>query len=188
MRRGLMVVLISAAAALACSDDASPTGPDSVTLPVEFDHERNHRLTRLSGAEEVPQRNTSATGQARFHVAADGRVVAYELFVENIDNVFQAHIHLAPAGQNGGIVVWLYPSTAPTPGPLGAGRIRGRIAQGTITEENLVGALTGNPLSALIDAVRSGNAYVNVHTNDGVPPADTGPGDFPGGEIRGQIP
>jgi hypothetical protein len=26
-----------------------------------------------------------------------------------------------------------------------------------------------------------------VHTNDGVPPTDTGPGDFPGGEIRGQI-
>jgi hypothetical protein len=26
-----------------------------------------------------------------------------------------------------------------------------------------------------------------VHTNDGVPPINTGPGDFPGGEIRGQI-
>jgi hypothetical protein len=26
-----------------------------------------------------------------------------------------------------------------------------------------------------------------VHTNDGVAPPDTGPGDFPGGEIRGQI-
>jgi hypothetical protein len=26
-----------------------------------------------------------------------------------------------------------------------------------------------------------------VHTNDGVPPPNTGPGDFPGGEIRGQI-
>src|SRR5262249_21762909 len=34
---------------------------------------------------------------------------------------------------------------------------------------------------------RGGNTYVNVHTNDGVPPANTGPGDFPGGEIRGQI-
>jgi hypothetical protein len=26
-----------------------------------------------------------------------------------------------------------------------------------------------------------------VHTNDGVAPTNTGPGDFPGGEIRGQI-
>ena len=33
----------------------------------------------------------------------------------------------------------------------------------------------------------SGNAYVNVHTNDGVDPPNTGPGDFPGGEIRGQV-
>jgi len=30
-------------------------------------------------------------------------------------------------------------------------------------------------------------AYVNVHTNDGMGDVDTGPGDFPGGEIRGQI-
>jgi hypothetical protein len=26
-----------------------------------------------------------------------------------------------------------------------------------------------------------------VHTNDGVAPTNTGPGDFPGGEIRGQV-
>jgi len=35
--------------------------------------------------------------------------------------------------------------------------------------------------------MRAGNTYVNVHTNDGVAPTNTGPGDFPGGEIRGQI-
>jgi hypothetical protein len=28
---------------------------------------------------------------------------------------------------------------------------------------------------------------VNVHTNDGDATPDTGPGDFPGGEIRGQL-
>jgi hypothetical protein len=44
------------------------------------------------------------------------------------------------------------------------------------------------PLSALVDAMRAGNTYVNVHTNDGVDPVNTGPGDFPGGEIRNQIP
>jgi hypothetical protein len=35
--------------------------------------------------------------------------------------------------------------------------------------------------------IRANNTYVNVHTNDGVLPANTGPGDFPGGEIRGQL-
>ena len=50
-----------------------------------------------------------------------------------------------------------------------------------------MGSLAGQPLSALIDQINAGNAYVNIHTNDGVAPTDTGPGDFPGGEIRGQI-
>lgn len=35
--------------------------------------------------------------------------------------------------------------------------------------------------------MRAGEAYVNVHTNDGVAPDNTGPGDFPGGAVRGQI-
>jgi hypothetical protein len=39
----------------------------------------------------------------------------------------------------------------------------------------------------LLDAMRAGLAYVNVHTNDGVAPTNTGPGDFSGGEIRGQF-
>jgi hypothetical protein len=33
----------------------------------------------------------------------------------------------------------------------------------------------------------TGQAYVNVHTNDGVGAPNSGPGDFPGGEIRGDI-
>jgi len=39
----------------------------------------------------------------------------------------------------------------------------------------------------LLDAMRAGLTYVNVHTNDGVDGTNTGPGDFPGGEIRGQL-
>jgi len=35
--------------------------------------------------------------------------------------------------------------------------------------------------------IREGNSYVNVHTSDGVPPNNEGPGDFPGGEVRGQF-
>jgi hypothetical protein len=39
----------------------------------------------------------------------------------------------------------------------------------------------------LLDAIRAGLAYVNVHTSDGATPGNTGPGDFQGGEIRGQL-
>jgi hypothetical protein len=58
------------------------------------------------------------------------------------------------------------------------------LAEGTITASS---TLTGVDLAGLIALFNSGMAYVNVHTNDGVDPANTGPGDFPGGEIRGQI-
>ena len=71
--------------------------------------------------------------------------------------------------------------------PAGSGRVNGVLATGTITAANLIGPLAGQSLEALIDEIEAGNAYVNVHTNDGVGPTNTGPGDFPGGEIRGQI-
>jgi len=98
-----------------------------------------------------------------------------------------AHIHIGIPGVNGPITVWLYPSTAPTPGPLGSGRHDGILAQGTITAANLTGPLASQPLSSLVSALNGGTAYVNVHTNDGVGVVNTGPGDFPGGEIRGDV-
>jgi hypothetical protein len=143
--------------------------------------------TKLSGDQEVPVRVTGARGQAEFKLSKDGTELRYKLKVSKINNVFQAHIHMAAAGSNGPIVVWLFPSTDPVPGPVGGGRFKGKIAEGTITAANLVGPLAGQPLSALVDAIRAGNAYVNIHTNDGIAPTNTGPGDFPGGEIRGQL-
>ncbi len=86
-------------------------------------------------------------------------------------------------------MVWLAPST--TPGvtlPLGGGRHDGILATGTFTADDLVGVLDGGTLADLLDAIDAGIAYVNVHTDDGIAPANTGPGDFPGGEIRGQLP
>jgi hypothetical protein len=143
--------------------------------------------THLKGRYEVPLRNTDAQGEAIFRVSDDGSSVDYKLIASNIDNAFMAHIHMGPPTGTGPIVVWLYPSTAPAPGPFGSGRHDGVLAEGTFTAANLVGPLAGHPLSDLLAAIEAGNAYVNVHTNDGVAPADTGPGDFPGGEIRGQL-
>jgi CHRD domain len=146
-----------------------------------------HFHTHTSGGQEVPARATLAQGEAQFHLSEDGTELHYKLIAANIENVFQAHIHMGAPGVNGSIVVWLFPSTAPVPGPLGGGRTDGVLAEGTITAANLVGPLAGHPLSELVDAIEAGNAYVNIHTNDGVGDPNTGPGDFPGGEVRGQI-
>ena len=150
----------------------------------------NYR-THLSGDNEVPPAgiviNTNAQGQAIFQLSPDGSEISYKLIVANIENVFMAHIHMGPPGVNGPIVVWLYPSTDPVAGPFGQGRIQGPIAEGTFTAADLVGPLAGHPLSDLLAAIEGGNAYVNVHTNDGVGSPNTGPGDFPGGEIRGPL-
>jgi hypothetical protein len=138
--------------------------------------------TPLWGREEVPARPTRARGTAVFHFADDGASLAYKLIVANIENVVASHIHIGPAGENGLVVAFLFGNV-----PAGAGRVSGVLAESTLTAADLVGPLAGQPFSALMDAILAGNAYVNVHTNDGIDPTNTGPGDFPGGEIRGQI-
>ena len=141
----------------------------------------------LSSDEEVPPAanlviDSQAQGQAIFHLSKDGTALEYKLIASNIENVIMAHIHLGPAGCNCPVVAFLYGRVAP-----GAGRTNGVLAEGTITTANLIGPLAGHPLSDLIEAMNSGGAYVNVHTDDGIEPSNTGPGDFPGGEVRGQI-
>jgi hypothetical protein len=72
-------------------------------------------------------------------------------------------------------------------GMPGSGPVSGVLAQGKITAPDPGNGCGWMTLSDVLRAMRTGNAYVNVHTNDGVDPPNTGPGDFPGGEIRGQI-
>lgn len=136
----------------------------------------------LSGDQEVPSRSTNARGTAVFHVAKDGSSLDYKLIVANIDNVVQAHIHLAPAGQNGPVVAFLFGAVPP-----GGGASNGVIATGTISSADLIGPLVGGTMDDLVAEMAAGNTYVNVHTSDGVGGPNSGPGDFPGGEVRGQI-
>ena len=144
--------------------------------------EAKNFVAHLSGDEEVPLRETGGAGQAVFQLNSSESQLAFRLIVANIDNVIASHIHLGPAGANGPVVAFLYGPAAPA-----GGRIQGVIGEGLIDSSDLTGPLLGLELSVLIEALRTGGAYVNVHTNDGIDPVNTGPGDFPGGEIRGQI-
>lgn len=137
----------------------------------------------LSGGQEVPANASQGQGQATFRLADDGSSLNYKLIASNIENVVQAHIHLAGTGVNGPVVAFLFGPVAP-----GGGRHNGVLATGTITADELIGPLTGSlDLDALVEAMRTGGAYVNVHTSDGDPATPPGPGDLAPGEIRAQI-
>jgi hypothetical protein len=125
----------------------------------------------LEGEQEVPPVDSDAKGVAIFRLSNDGTELEYKVIVANIEDVTAAHIHLAPKGENGDIVAFLFNPEAPT-----EGRTNVVLAKGTITSADLVGPLAGATLSELIAKMEAGNTYVNVHTVE-----------HPAGEIRGQI-
>lgn len=157
----------------ACDDQQPEPQLQNATNKMGGQQVLNFR-THLSGDQEPTPVDTKATGQAIFQLSKDGTALSYKLIVANIENVTMAHIHVAPVGVNGGVVVWLYPSTPPP--SLIPGTTNGILAEGVITTADLRGSLMGKNLSDLLDLMVAGQTYVNVHTTQN-----------PGGEIRGQI-
>ena len=131
----------------------------------------------LTGADEVPANASTATATATF--SAVGGALEYTINVVNISNAKFAHIHgPAPVGQNATIIVNLCGTGAPAPACVSG---TGVLATGTASP------LAPVSFDSLLVLLRNGNAYVNVHTDDGVTPTNTGPGDLISGEIRGQV-
>ena len=126
----------------------------------------------LSGDNEVLANDMPGQGQVIFHLSKDGTEMSYKLIVANIENVRAAHIHCGAEGVNGPVVVGLF-------GTQTVGVQNGVLVEGTITDSNVnpLACIGGVPsLAAVLELIRSGNAYVNVHTTL-----------LPGGEIRGQV-
>jgi hypothetical protein len=128
----------------------------------------------LNGLQEAPPNASTATGFATFTFNDALTELSYKLSVFGLIDVTAAHIHLAPVGSNGPIVLWLYPFGAPA--QLIPDESNGLLSQRTVTAADLVGPLDGQSLNTLFNEMSAGNAYVNVHTLG-----------FPAGEIRGQI-
>ena len=182
-----------------CTPDRPVPTEWEASAPVFVAAQHSNLGTHLTGAEEVftptvpggpTPADSRAQGQATFHVAADGGTVDFKLIASNIDHVIMAHIHCGPVGVNGPIIMWLHPVIGPTGAPLpgGGGPQNGVLATGTFSPTGIVcpAAAVGVD-TPMLDAMRAGLVYVNVHTNDGVGSPNTGPGDFPGGEVRGQL-
>src|SRR5438132_6113493 len=184
----MVAIVLTAAAAVADCERGVPTEQSrptalvatqsvapGVPAPLNF-------VAHLTGASEVPSHETPAVGEVKFQLSPDGTQLEYRLISSNIHNVIASHIHLAPAGVNGPITVFLF-----GPAAAGGGRSDGVLAHGTITAANPIGPLAGPPFSDRLAAMKAGGTYVNGHTNDGVDGINNGPWDFPGGEIRVQI-
>lgn len=124
---------------------------------------------QLSGDQEVPALDTKATGQATYSFNAAGTELHFKVNLANIKDVKFSHIHIGPVGVNGPVVANLKMERVD-------GEVNGKYAEGVITTADLSANLQGGPLSILKQALESGYAYSNVHTDAN-----------PAGEIRGQI-
>jgi hypothetical protein len=134
----------------------------------------------LEGAQEVPPSGSSALGIGQLNYDTTDDTFDISLYVVGIPlgnlmgagpNSSPVHIHLAPAGSNGGIVIDL--------GFLGSFAQSGLGIELTLTDVaagGTFGAVSSDP-ATVQQAFRDGNLYVNIHTTRN-----------PGGEIRGQIP
>ena len=111
---------------------------------------------QLSGSQEVPPVMTDATGSATVNLR-DNTITVQGDFANASSPVSAAHIHLAPMGENGDVII---PLNVTTSADGTSGILSG---EGELTDEQL-------------EAARMGNLYINVHSEMN-----------PGGELRGQI-
>ncbi|MCI0402909.1 MAG: CHRD domain-containing protein [Acidobacteria bacterium] len=151
-----------------------------VSAPVSAQGKRPLKAT-LQPFEEVPSVSSVAGGEFRAKISGDESAIEYELSYAGLEGtVTQAHIHFGQMGVNGGISVWLC-GTAALPGPAGTPPCpqAGTVSR-TVTAADVIGpagqGIAAMEFAELVEALRSGVAYANVHSTK-----------FPGGEIRGQI-
>ena len=130
---------------------------------------------RLDGWQEVPSQVT--TGHGRFRAKVVGEAIEYRLAYEGLEgDALAAHIHIGSRHENGNISAFLCGGGGKPACPARAGEVTGVIAPTDVTGPASQGVEPAN-MSDLLRALRRGETYVNVHTDQRAP----------GGEIRGQI-
>jgi len=147
----LMAAIVVSATALACGSDNTTSLATTVTF-----------ATTMNGAGENPVKNVPGAGTAT--IVKNGGVYTYTINFSGMSGPLTgAHIHgPAAAGTNASVIVPFNTAGAGTSGTL----------TGTFTSTNTA-AISNDSLDVLM---RTGNAYVNLHTAAN-----------PGGEIRGQL-
>ena len=123
----------------------------------------------LSGENEVPPVQSSATGLAEFTPPVNDSI-KYRINITGISGATGAHIHSGQAGENGEVVADLLTSMKVNDVSYGM------TIRGNLSDSSLKGPMEGKTLEDLAAAMDSGQTYVNIHTTQ-----------HPDGEIRGQV-
>jgi len=138
--------------------------------------ERTFRA-KLDGGHETPTISTNATGEFRATLNSSGDEISYELTYSGLEggNTLFAHVHLGQTGVAGGVMFFLCGGGGKPACPNVEGTVTG-----TVNAGNVIGpagqGITAGQFDEVVQAMRDGLAYANVHTVT-----------FPAGEIRGQL-
>lgn len=156
---------------ISCSSESSselfPAVDEVSNAAIEKGKDDNFTAS-LKGRNEVPPVQTKGSGVTIVRISKDRNSIYYKLIVSNLKNVVGAHFHMAPAGENGPVVAFLFTGNVANQ--------NGILSEGVITADDITGPLAGLGMDALIERIRNGRIYVNVHTSD-----------VPTGAIRGQL-
>jgi hypothetical protein len=161
----------------------------SVATPASGDDVNTFRA-RLRGLSEVPPVATQATGSFTATLSSDGSTLSYTVTYNNLNaQVLFSHIHFGFPKEAAGIMVFLCGPAAGAPGgpPAGfpsppacpdttSGTVSGTVTAANVVGPNNQGITPGADFAKVVQALREGAAYVNVHSSRA-----------PVGEIRGQV-
>jgi hypothetical protein len=140
------------------------------------------KADQLTGYQESAPAAISSQGTGTFEVSIDdeAQTLSYRLTYSGLSApATVAHIHFGNRAQNGGVAVFLC-GGGPHPVTCPAGTTSEAVVTGTLNASDVVGpsgqGIAAGEFGELVDALRAGVAYANVH--DSI---------FGSGEIRGQI-
>ncbi len=154
-------------------------GLAALTGPMSAQAETVH--ASLSGYQEVPAVSTLASGSFRATIDEAAGTIQWQLSYSDLQaDAQQSHIHFGQHSVNGGVSAFFCSNLGNGPAGTQACPARSAELSGVISSTAIVGpaaqGISPTEFAELVAAIRSGVAYVNVHSVL-----------FPGGEIRGQV-
>jgi len=145
---------------------------------------------KLRGLNEVPPVATGGSGSFSATLSSDASTLTYTLTYNNLSaQILFSHIHFGFPKEATGIMVFLCGPAAGaqggppagTPNPpacpdTNTGTVTGSLTAANVIGPNAQGITPGTDFAKVVQALREGAAYVNVHSARS-----------PSGEIRGQV-